>query len=90
MTFWTHIPSTKYNFKWIKDLNIRLDITDFLEENTGGKKNYATLILAVVFFNIPPKAQETEAKPYLSMPNKRLLQSKEKITQEGHVNPPLI
>lgn len=28
------------------------------------KKNYVTLILVVIFFDIAPKAQETKAKPY--------------------------
>lgn len=55
-------------------LNVWLDKKGFLEENTG--KNYVTLILVVIFFDIAPKAQETKAKPYWTTPNKRLLQSK--------------
>ena len=54
-------PYTKINSKWIKDLNIRLDTTKFLEANTG-----RTLLSDInpnkIFFDPPPRILEIKAK----------------------------
>ena len=54
------IPYTKINTKQIKDLNIRLEITKFLEENV--QKNLHDIGLGNDFLDMAPKAQATKAK----------------------------
>jgi hypothetical protein len=44
------IPDTKINSKWIKDLSVRPETIKFLKQNIG------TLVLAVIFLDMTPKA----------------------------------
>ena len=51
---------TKVSSKWIKDLNIRSETTKLLEENIG--ICFLTLVFAVMFLDLIPKARATKAK----------------------------
>ena len=54
------IPYTKINSKWIKDLNIRPETTQLLEENIGSK--LLGIGLGSVFSGLTQKAKATKAK----------------------------
>ena len=54
------LPHTKINSKWIKNLNVRLETINFLEENTGSKISNTSL--SNIFSNISPWARETKEK----------------------------
>ena len=56
----TLIPCTKINSEWLKDLNIRQDTIQLLEENIA--KTFSDIILTNVFSSQSPKATEIEAK----------------------------
>ena len=53
-------PYTKINFRWIKDLNIRLNIRKTLEENLG--KTIQDIGLGKDLMTKMPKALATKAK----------------------------
>ena len=53
-------PLTKINLKWIKDLSIKPDTIKLLEENI--RNSSLILVLAMIFFDMMPKAQTTKAK----------------------------
>lgn len=53
-------PFTKINSKWIKALSIRPDSLKLTEENT--RKKLMTLVLAMIFLDMTPTAQETKVK----------------------------
>lgn len=50
----------KYQHKMIKDLNLRPDNANLLEENQG--KTFFTLISALIFLDMTTKAEETNTK----------------------------
>ena len=59
---------TKVNSKWIKDLTIRPETTQLLDENTGGK--LLDVSLGDEFLNLTPKASATKTKTNRgNMPN---------------------
>ena len=47
------IPYTKINSKWIKDLNVRLDIIKLWEENIGSN---------IYFLDLSPQTKETKVE----------------------------
>ena len=53
-------PYTKMSSKWIRDLNVRLDTTKLLEENTGrtlSEENHSK-----IFFGPSPRIAKIKAK----------------------------
>ena len=53
-------PLTKIKSKWIKDLNVRPETMNFLEENIG--KNLLDMGLGNDFLDMTPKGQATKSK----------------------------
>ena len=55
-----HPPYRKINSKWIKDLIIRPETIEFLEENIGEKLD--DIVLGSCFLDTSPKAKATKVK----------------------------
>ena len=53
-------PYTKINSKWIKDLNVRLDIIKLLEENIG--RTLFDINHSKIFFDPPPRVMEIKTE----------------------------
>ena len=53
-------PHTRINSKWIKDLNVRPETTEILEENIGSK--ILDIFCTYILLTISPKARETKEK----------------------------
>ena len=53
-------PYTKINSKWIKDLNVRPETTNLLEENIG--KTLADVNHSRILYDPPPRVMEIKAK----------------------------
>ena len=53
------MPHTKMNSKWIKDLNIRPETIQLIEQNIG---SMLTLVLVMIFLHLTPKVKATKAK----------------------------
>ena len=54
------IPYTNINSKWIKDLNVRLETVNLLEENIG--KTFSDINLSKILYDPPPRVMEIKAK----------------------------
>ena len=54
-------PYTKINSKWIKDLNVRPDTIQFLEENIG-RTLFDINHSEMIFFAPPPRVMEIKTK----------------------------
>ena len=54
------IPYTKINSKWIKDLNVRLETINLLEENIG--KTLSDVNHSRILYDPPPRILEIKAK----------------------------
>ena len=54
------IPYTKINSKWIKDLNVRPDTIQLLEENIG--RTLLDINHSKIFFDPPPRVMEIKTK----------------------------
>ena len=53
-------PYTKINSTWIKDLNVRPETVNLLEENIGG--TLFNINCSNISLDLSPKAKETKAK----------------------------
>ena len=53
-------PYTKINSKWIKDLNVRPEIIELLEENIG--KTLSDIHHSRILYDQPPRILEIKAK----------------------------
>ena len=53
-------PYTKTNSKWIKDLNIRPETRNLLEENIG--KTLSNIYHSRILYDPPPRVMEIKAK----------------------------
>ena len=53
-------PYTKINSKWIKDLNVRPETIEFLEENIG--KTLSNINHSRILYDPPPRVVEIKAK----------------------------
>ena len=53
-------PHTKINSKWIKDLNVRSEITKLLEENTG--RTLSDINHSKIHYDPPPRVMEIKTK----------------------------
>ena len=53
-------PYTKIKSKWIKDLNVRLEIIKLLEENTG--RTLSDINHSKVLYDPPPRVMEIKTK----------------------------
>ena len=54
------VPYTKINSKWSKDLNVRPETTQFLEENIG--KTLSDINNSRILYDPPPRVMEIKAK----------------------------
>ena len=53
-------PYTKINSKWIKDLNVRLEIIKLLEKNIG--RTLDDINQSKIFYDPPPRVMEIKTK----------------------------
>ena len=53
-------PYPKINSKWIKDLNVRLETVNLLEENIG--KTLSNINHSRILYDPPPRVKEIKAK----------------------------
>ena len=53
-------PYIKINSKWIKDLNVRLETINLLEENTG--RTLFDINSSKIFFDPPPRVMKIKTK----------------------------
>ena len=54
------LPCTKINSKWIKDLNVRPETIQLLEENIG--KTLSDINHSRILYDPPPRVMEIKAK----------------------------
>ena len=61
------IPYTKINSKWIKDLNVKPDILELLEENIG--RTLFDINCSSIFLDSPPRVMKIKNKNKQVGPN---------------------
>ena len=54
------IPYTKINSKWIKDLNVRLETINLLEENIG--RTFYDINNSKILYDPPPRVMEIKTE----------------------------
>ena len=72
-------PCTKINSKWTKNLNIRSETINYIEENIGTK--LMDLAYGEHFMNLTPKLREVKAKINKWM---RLCEIKKLLNRKGN------
>ena len=77
----SQIPYTKIISRWIKDLNVRLDIVKLLEENIG--RMLSDINHSKIFFDPPPRIMKIKTKinEWDLIKLKRLCTAKETINK---------
>ena len=80
----TFIPCTKTNSKWLKDLKVRQNSIQLLEENIG--KSFSDIKLTNVFLGQSPKETEIKAKNKTKQTNKQKTNQTNKLlhSKENH------
>ena len=61
------IPFTKINSKWIKDLDVKLDTLELLEENMG--RTLFEINCSSIFLDSPPRVMKIKNKHKQVGPN---------------------
>ena len=72
-------PDTKISSKWIKDLNVRLDIKKLLEENIG--RTLSDINHSKIFYDPPPKVMEIKTNKWDLIKHKSFCTTKETISK---------
>ena len=73
---------TKITLKWLKDLNVRQDIINLLNENTG--KPFSEICHSNIFLSHSSKAKELKAKFQKKKKKRNLIKLSKLSTSKGN------